>query len=206
MKQSFLCLVLLTLAVWGQAQSQPSADQKSGQSKPTAKPEEESKGSVALRPEEVNAVNEMSRAVGGRRVLGLSAPQFPSGREVQMTVVDDSGRRWILGVSHTTAKPTTKLCFSPQGSLAIVDSTTEPKYGMLNGQPLSAAVGEAINGELATISKERGGTARIKSVAAFAPQEAFFVVSWELEVRPGDVNGRFAIGSDGKKMALPKNQ
>ena len=204
MKELALYL-LLTLVLSGPAQSQSPAGQKSSPPKQATKSEDDSEGSVALRPEEVNAVNEMSRAVGGRTVLGLSAPAFPSGREVQMTVMDDSGQRWILGVSHTTAKPTTKLCFSRQGWLAIVNSTTEPKYGMLNGQPLSAAAGEAINAELAAISKEHGGTARIKAVAAFAPPKTFFVVSWELEVRPDQTKGQFAIGSDGKKTALPKN-
>jgi hypothetical protein len=159
----------------------------------------------AVSAQAVSALNGMSASVGGARVLGLTAREFPSGREVQMTVMDRAGQRWILGVNQATAKPTTRLCYNSDGSLCVAEAAAESRYGMINGSLLSVKVGEAINAELSSLSKQRGISAHIKSIKIVSPTNVV-VVSWELAARPEEINGKFAIDRDGQRVPLPRGE
>lgn len=161
--------------------------------------------SDVISPEVMNAINAMSRSVGGvGYVWGLGWVDLPSGRELQMTVKDNVGRRWILGVDQASAKPTTKVCFAEPGSLAVIDDKMEPNYGTLNTQPLTGVVGRAVNREMAKVREESKAPARITAIKAVASLDVLFVVYWESE--PSSVKGSFAINTEGKTTSPPKEQ
>jgi hypothetical protein len=133
----------------------------------------------------------MSASVGGSGFPSLDCVDLPGGREVQMDVVDTSGRRWILGVDLATAAPRTKLSIAGDGAaLLVVDATAEPRYGMLGGQPVDSVAGQAINQELAKL-----GSARINTITVSDSQQAAFLVSWESA--GSDAQGQFLVDSKG---------
>jgi hypothetical protein len=145
----------------------------------------------ALNGPVVNAVNEMSASVGGSGFPSLNCVDFPGGREVQMDVVDTSGRRWILGVDLATAAPRTRLSVAGDGAaLLVVDAAAEPRYGMLGGQSVDSVAGQAINQELAKL-----GSARINTITVSDSQQAAFLVSWKSA--GSDAKGQFLVDSKG---------
>ena len=213
MRQIAVLVLMLGLSTAGFAQGVQSGGQQKEPSK-KSEPQQTSENppSNVIRPELMNVVNAMSASVGGIRVIGLGWADLPNGRELQMTVLDNHGLRWVLGASQVTAKPTTKLCFGGSGeALVAVDAKTEPKYGMLNGKPINEIVGQAVNAGLAEINKSLTeqnvpSPARIKSIAVFDTQDTVFVVSWDSAISPEVIKGKFAIDVKGKPRALPKEE
>jgi len=196
-----LALTLIVGEVLGQQKSAFTGLGSLGEIASQDKPQK----SDLISPEVLNAINAMSRSVGGVGYPDLGWADLPSGRELQMSVRDGAGRRWILGVNQASAKPTTKLCFAGDGgSLAVVDDKMEPNYGMLNTQPLPGIVGRAINRELSKLREESKAPARITGIKAVASLDVLFVVYWESE--PSSVKGSFAVNKEGKTTSPPKEQ
>jgi hypothetical protein len=156
-----------------------------------------------ISPEVMNAINAMSKSVGGTGyVLGLGWNDLPSGRELQMKVKDGGGRLWVLGVDQATAKPRTRICVALDGTLAVVDDKMEPKYGSVSGQPISTAVGHAINGQLVILAQQSKRPVRIKTVTISGEENSVYTVSWESADGSGD--GTFAVNAEGKPAPSKK--
>lgn len=198
---AFLTLLLIVGKVLGQRKSAYIEPQLLSEVVSQEKPQK----SNEISPEVMNAINEMSRSVGGTGyVLGLGWVDLANGRELQMTVRDNTGRRWRLGVDQVSAKPATKFCFAADGSLGVADDKAEPNYGMVNAQPIKGVVGRAINRELLKLRDESKPAARISEIKAVISQGVIFVVSWESE--PTSAKGTFAIDKEGKTTSPPPKQ
>jgi hypothetical protein len=146
-----------------------------------------------------DALNVMSKGVGGRGyILSVDVVDAVNGREVQMSVMDRSRRRWVLGVDYASAEPRTRMATLEDGSLAIAVESAEPRFGIVNGEPLATAVGDAINAGLAEIARSRQAP-KIRTIRV--PSAATYVISWESGT--GE-KGAFAVNARGERTSVPQ--
>ena len=133
--------------------------------------------SAEINRQHSDALNAMSKAAGGRGyILNVEVIDAAAGREVQMSVMDRLKRRWTFGVDHGSSEPRTRIAVQEDGTLSIVADAAEPRFGIVNGEPLGTPVGQAINAEFAKVAKSQAA-ARIRTIRV--PTPATFVVTWE---------------------------